>query len=371
MNLFVIGGRTVPDKHPEFHRQREMLVTSMENLGRAVAAGGHTLVACSPFEASADVYAIRGAASSAAGNAAEIQMNFPGGMGIEDAIRDLQASIGPVSLVSIPHPPPVDKNNEEARKHAWLLAQLAALETSQVTVAVGGKPTGAMSFLLPLAESRRRMILPFTFLGGAAAACFERQRYLLIDRLGDRVRDLYDPSAAGSILDLAALLMRNDAKGAVPERPLKFFISYARARPAEADFIETVLRRRQCEVFRDERDFGPGQNVLHEIESYLESADVFVAVWCQEYACSPWCFDELDSALQRHRKGQMELWLFRVDDTRIVPREARNLLNHRLHNREEIEGLILKLIEQLGRRASGPGTPARSLPPAGATDRSG
>jgi len=42
---------------------------------------------------------------------------------------------------------------------------------------------------------------------------------------------------------------------------LRFFISYPRTRPAEADYVETVLRRQNMLVFRDETDFS----ARHEI----------------------------------------------------------------------------------------------------------
>lgn len=123
-----------------------------------------------------------------------------------------------------------------------------------------------------------------------------------------------------------------------------FFISYARKRPYEADFIENLLRRRKCEVFRDDSDFGAGHQVQNEIKEHLYRANVFIAVWCQEYACSPWCYDEFDDALERQKNNDMDIWLICVDDTRIVPKGARELLAHTAKTRAEVEGTILKLL---------------------------
>lgn len=346
MKLFVIGGPTVEDTDPAYAEQRKLLRETMATIGREIAVRGHTLLVCSPFEGSADVDAIRGAATSTMAGQAAIELHHPSGPQIAAAARDLRGSVAPLRIDSILHPPPANENDKEGRKHAWLLAQLAALEASHIVIAVGGRSNGPMSFLLPLAESQRRKILPLAFLGGAAGDCFERQRYVLADRLGAALSDLGDVAAVDRILEHVDTLCRANPVLAKPGHTPKYFISYAKARPAEADFIETLLRRRECEVFRDERDFGAGQNVLQEIHSHIERADVFIAVWCREYACSPWCFDELELALERQKKQASAIWLFCVDDTRIVPRGARNLLNYRIHSREELEGQILKLLQK-------------------------
>jgi len=45
------------------------------------------------------------------------------------------------------------------------------------------------------------------------------------------------------------------------------------------------------------------------------------------------------------------LWLFCVDDTRIVPPAARNLISYRGQSREELERHVLALLEQIKIRA--------------------
>lgn len=40
----------------------------------------------------------------------------------------------------------------------------------------------------------------------------------------------------------------------------------------------------------------------------------------------------------------MKLWILRVDDTRIIPKRARNLTHYPVKTREEIEGCILNLL---------------------------
>src|SRR4051794_31539113 len=61
MKIFVIGGVAVPSEHLDYDEQARLLTSAMERLGSDVVTMGHELVACSPFDGSADVAAIRGA----------------------------------------------------------------------------------------------------------------------------------------------------------------------------------------------------------------------------------------------------------------------------------------------------------------------
>ncbi len=120
-----------------------------------------------------------------------------------------------------------------------------------------------------------------------------------------------------------------------------------------------ILRRRNQIVFRDEHDFGSGQPIPAEIDQHLYQADVFLAISCKDYACSPWCFDELDLALKRHKEGRLSLWLLCVDDTRVVPPAARELLNYTIGSRKELEGTILKLLGSMAPSPHGRGRRSR------------
>ncbi len=71
-------------------------------------------------------------------------------------------------------------------------------------------------------------------------------------------------------------------------------------------------------MFRDEKDFEPSACVQSEIFKNIRKSDVFVAVWCKEYACSPWCFDELDYALACKENSDLEIWLLVI---RVLSRQ--------------------------------------------------
>jgi hypothetical protein len=197
--------------------------------------------------------------------------------------------------------------------------------------------------LLLFAESKRKFILPFPFMDGISNQSFYRKQYELKDRLGEAYLFLQDENKYLDVLNSCEKAF--DTTSTYEEEEPKVFISYSRTRPSEADYIENILRRLGLQVFRDESEFGADHEIPNEIREAIYNANVFVAVWCAEYACSPWCFDEFEIAMDRKETGKMKLWVLCVDDTRIVPTRARNLLNYRVRSREEIEGTILKLLK--------------------------
>lgn len=97
-------------------------------------------------------------------------------------------------------------------------------------------------------------------------------------------------------------------------------------------------------MIRDETDISAGEDIPNAIKENIKKADVFIAIWCREYACSPWCFDELNIALESLNKDDNSLWIFRTDKTRMLPPNARKLLWYDTETREEIEGRILTLL---------------------------
>ena len=119
------------------------------------------------------------------------------------------------------------------------------------------------------------------------------------------------------------------------------------------DRVETLIHRRKGVVYRDEEDFEPGADTQADIIRNIKKANVFIAIWCREYACSPWCFDELELAVQRKEAGLTELWIFCVDDTRIVPKAARTLNYHKINSREELSGKVETLIGKLHNKSEG------------------
>lgn len=352
MFVFVIGGVAVPPDDQSAPEQRDQLAVTCRALGRQVSEAGHVLLVCSPFEHSADYEVLSGVAEHAERTSStRVDIHYPDHPTVSSLLPAWKKRLHPAILNQVPHSPlDVADKGPRSYSHAWLLSQLEALEQCSVVIAVGGRDDGTAGMLLRLAESRSsKPVLPLAFLGGAARASFLRRRYQLQDALGDQSGEelLVEPNVR-TVIEYAERLIQPKPSGSQlnASAQRKFFISYARARPAEADYIEMILRRRNQLVLRDERDIEPGHDIPERLKEFLHSANVFIAVWCKEYACSPWCWDELEMALERQGRGTMELWLLCVDDTRIVPRGARNLNFYRVTRREELEGRMACLLDR-------------------------
>jgi hypothetical protein len=351
MKIFLIGGVSVENSDPLYTKQKADLAVSMAELGRATARAGHDLLVCSPFEDSADVSAAVSALKAIEDSnfKSDVEFHHPDAVAVVAEMRVFMGRFPVVGrLKSFQHPTPRDVHGNDVLEYAWLLSQTYAMDRSHGVIALGGKVGRSASLLLGLVDVRKKPLLPLTFLGGAAAQAFDRRRYVLEDRLGSNIAALHEPSRSAETVDLLIAASGEGTANSPMSTPLRFFISYPRARPCEADFVETALRRRQFDVFRDEHDFAPGTPITSAIEAAIYSSSVFIAIWCKEYACSDWCFDELSIALRRQELGKLKVWILRVDNTRIVPPSARNLTNYPASSREEIERHVMVLLEQSG-----------------------
>jgi hypothetical protein len=345
MKCFVIGGLTDEQEELNMNNKRRFEKACI-TIGQAIATSGHSLSICSPFKDSADYWVLKGFSNCNTEQSQVIEFHFVDSVQVRIKIESLQAGLTHQNFIKIPYPAPLNDNLESIR-YAWLLCQLQALETCHVVIAIGGKIEGSSNMLLLLAESKNKPILPLSFLGGASGQVFHRKRYELQDKLGTDYLILDDESNITKSMYLLTKLSSQALKdkGEMKEYNLtSFFISYPRANPGDADFIETLLRRRNYKVYRDDSDFGAGHSIQTLINETIYSADVFIATWCKEYACSPWCFDELELALDRYQKGNMKIWIFCTDDTRIIPKRGRDLSTYSVKSRDEILGVLLNLL---------------------------
>lgn len=155
------------------------------------------------------------------------------------------------------------------------------------------------------------------------------------------------PERSPDFLDLLTRLVQAQmAPGTIGENP-KFFISYSYDKPEDADVVENLLLRHKYEVIRDRYSFQPGAPLPDEIKDAIHRSTVFIAIWRWEYACSPWCFDEMEIALELREAGRLLLWIFCMDDTRMVPPKARPLSSFRIETREALEGKVSELLVRL------------------------
>jgi hypothetical protein len=77
-------------------------------------------------------------------------------------------------------------------------------------------------------------------------------------------------------------------------------MSYSWKRKEEADYVEAFLiRNPRITLFRDEEEIQTGEPISDRIRNQLRKCDVFLVLWCAEYAASPNCYDELQIASKR------------------------------------------------------------------------
>lgn len=331
MKIMIIGGKT--EKNENWEKIKESCI----KLGKVLRQKNHTLELCSPFEDSADYWVLKGYSSDVCSSAI-VNYHYVKLDSIENQLQVLETDYLKINKI-----PNIVNRSEKSKdmQYAWLLCQLEALECCQCILAIGGKNTGSANMLLRFAEGKRKLVIPFTIGGGAALQAYERREFQLKDKLGDAVYLLNGMEHFECIIEKLdeKVIKKSDEIG---ER--KVFISYARKRPYEADYIEALLRRRNVSVFRDESEFGAGKEIPIQIEENIYKSNIFIAVYCAEYACSPWCYDELELALDLKEKEQIEIWILCVDNTRIVAKRARELVFYQVKSREEIEGKIVSLL---------------------------
>ena len=345
MRIFVIGGVTCPDTDVQIEKEKQMLSSICRRIGVELANEGHDILVCSPFANTADIEVLYGVAESKKGQNTRIEFYFVDAPIVTETLNALVSSLGLKNISRIPYPPP-NENSVEGHRFAWLLCQLNALESCHAVVAIGGARDGAANMLLLLAEAKRKPLVPLAFMGGAAGQAFIRRRYELEDQLRQYFVELQDISKCKSVAKIAELLTSSFSSMPGTRRSYlpTIFISYPRARHNEADYAEILLRRRGIPVYRDESDFGAGHSIPTEITEKIYSSEIFIAMWCQEYACSPWCYDELELALDQCEVGKLSLWIFLLDDTRIIPKRARQLNTFKINTREALEGKLLELL---------------------------
>jgi hypothetical protein len=347
MKIFVIGG-IVREGREDTEQQQAILQSTMNSLGGQIARAKHDLIVCSPYKGSADLHVLQGWASVAtkerASHRPSVEIHFPDDANIAENVVELLKELA-IEGVTFRHPAARGGDGSIDRSYSWLLAQLAALDRCHVVVAIGGNSAGASNLLLQLAASRRGPIFPLGYIGGGAAAFLERYRDELFARLGDKLVEAVKIENADTLLPLIEKLAEQGApKYKQNERP-RFFISYPQERPQEADYVEMALMRQNCDVFRDEHTFEGGKPILAEISENICRADIFIALWCREYACSPWCHDELEQALSLREAGSLRVVLLSLDQTRIVPPKARPLIGYTCHTRQELEARVRTLVD--------------------------
>ena len=314
------------------------------NLGKELARHRIEIILCSPYRDSADRNILSGL-NNEDNLYLRIELHYPKYTKIEsewqNVIAEEMLSLDMFTHMMHPYEPEL----EEGIRFSWLYSQIQALNNSDIVIVIGGKIDGTANLLLRIAEGQKKDIIPIRLFGGLALQVFYRNYYKLIDIWGNELHLLEEQDAQSLLVD-NILFHKSSKLKPLPKNPV-FFLSYPRARPQEADFIEMQLRRRGLTVIRDDNDINESIDISNAIQESINKADVFIALWCKEYACSPWCFDELTTAVRKKQKDEYSIWLLCLDETRIVHPEARQLLYFRVTTREEVQGRVSTLLDKL------------------------
>ena len=344
MKIFIIGSL---DAQHSARQQFEFLSLS---LGRQLAQHPVTVMMCSPYPDSCDFNVLRGIQQAVPNSQFCLELHYPRINTVEASWQDQLAVLGNrIRILKFGHEA-LAADDHTATKYSWLLSQLRAIEEAHYIILMGGRIGGSSDLLVRLADSQRKLLLPLPLFDGVGAACFAHKRYQLRDTWGDKACQLLEREITSQQL-VEMLIEHRSRQTAVPLlgniEPVSFFISYPWERPVEADLVEMILRRRNYDVLRDEQSFAPGEHIPQAIEERIRQSTVFIALWCREYACSPWCYDELSLALQTHLTAGKSLWIFNLDATRMVHPQARERLLIPAASRRDLIAELIRLLQLL------------------------
>ena len=338
--VFIIGGVTQETDYKDFEQTK--LAHACAELGKTIASAGADLLICSQFPDSADIYTATAYVRNFGKN---IHIHIPQNPISIGKLNELKNMLGKNSTKFTEwfYPGP---DNDESWSPSWLLCQLQALEVADVVVAIGGRLSNTTSTLLHIAEVRRIPIIPFEFLGGAAKRAFERinwaQSYPYIDHTL-----LSQENGVRNVMEIAnQLIIGGVVSKSLITSPRNFFVS--RARP-DAEFGVALCSRLTAEGLhpilgddqvRDDRMVQP------TIEEAVLRSDVFIVLWSGSYAKSRWCYDELHFALNRAATSDLQIWLFNLDGSDVVPVKARILTEILARTPKALADAAMSLINQ-------------------------
>jgi len=342
-SVFVIGGIAGETKDSDAELPR--LHNASLKLGRTLANAGAQLVICSPFPDSADYYTAMGYGEGKGSRV--IHLHSPRHAKVMEKRQLLGETLGREGLVikdwSYPGP---ESDDPESWSQAWLLAQLQALEKADVVVALGGKVSKTANTLLHLAEARSLPIVPFAFLGGAARRAFTRRDWKRLNPGLDASILEGDQGVERTVEIANRLITDRMARTSEYTHPKTVFLSFARKDSMVANALISFLKDRGLEVLTGDNEFRTDQLVGASIEQAILKSNICVILWSQNYALSPWCYDELALAIDRHSLGQMEIWFFNLDDSMVVPTQARKLTMISVRNPIAIVRAAQELLSQ-------------------------
>ncbi|MGJ1223887.1 TIR domain-containing protein [Sphingobacterium siyangense] len=342
-NVFIVGGQT-GDGGAEDDLAEE-LRTACKIIGNELAKSKIELTVCSPFADSADYYAVLGYA--AAKNKGRISYHLPNNNSVIERQKYLESRLKEDSdntpeIVVFRY---ANYLNEDLKQHAWNICQIQALQNSDAVVAIGGRESSSADWLLHLAELWGKPIVPFAFIGGAAKLAYDRISWnSLYPNIAKK--SLSGKSSVKNVVDiLNKMSLRNIALEVERFRKINdVFISRASSDYLDGDEIRDFLTSKNIKVLLGDDVIVKEKEVVPSINESISQSQLFIALWSKNYALSTWCNDELMYAIEREKVGLVKIILVLIDDTPIIPFEARSAIKIRKESSADLNLLFNQIL---------------------------
>jgi nucleoside phosphorylase len=345
-SAYVIGGVTEETDYPDYEEAE--LAEVCRRLGETVAKAGADLIVCSPFPDSADFQALMGYVKSGVGRA--VHLHSPRHAEVREKEIELRAMLGAKVADQIKnwHYPGPEADDPESLGQAWLLCQLMALDQADVVISIGGRVSRTANTILHLAEARQKPIVPFEFLGGASGRAFHRRNWARAYP-GLDFGKLRDKAAVVDAMEIANYMVTARMRGARSYAwpPKHLFISRARPDAEFGRILDGYLSSAGFNVLLGEKELPSDRMVESAIKDAVLGSDLFIVLWSRSYAASKFCYDEIELAVQRHRAGELQLWIVNLDGSDIVPRGARDLPQTTARTPHALVAVIRDLLEPI------------------------
>jgi len=326
-----VGQAPVPEHETMFHAARE--------LGYEAARRNHVVLVGSDSKNTVDAYVAAGVLKFCEDN--------------PDAKRQMEVhrpNDGKVPFQVVPPNVEIRRKHyhqdERAPEYRWVVTHVRALDECDCVIAIGGGDSTRI--VGHLAATRQRPIVAVGTFGGTARELFDRLLYLYQNKVSDSVgpQGLIQPwgaQSAGYVIAFAEVL----AASAIVRPPHLYFLSYSWTDSELADHIEALFWRNERRVLRDENNVKTGGALSGAIETLINQADTFVALWGSNYQKSTWCPGELQYARNLNEKSgrPRRIVICDIDGTPVDIRFA-NTLRASCKDRTERELTILRLLRE-------------------------
>ncbi len=340
MRLLFIG--SIPGHRPGIGQKPSESHTSFieasREIGRAVAGTDHRILLGSASANTADFHIFQGVIAFCAEYptaCVHVELHYP-----EGDRPDFGKIPDNLHILDFPY------HADDSSPHKWIIAHARAVDAADVVIAIGG---GVSTRLVGnLAEDRGKPVVAIACFGGSAESVYHtvKHRYRVNNDCASHIPFLTGAwranESADHIIRLASALLT-----ASNPQPHSYFISYNWKNCQDADHIETLLRRENRPVLRDEVNVAAGSRLSAAIEALIGECDTFVGIWSDAYAASSWCPQELESAINlQHRGGKPARIILLVADSTPPPIRVTDNLRCQATTRNERELAITKLIRQ-------------------------